>query len=292
MKTHILPLAILSTLLTSCMTQPSAPIEYGSKSSSSSRASISTGSDDIVEKPIIREKTTWGDNQVHEETLNVTPDETSIENEAPTPPQAPPLRTETISHEVIEGETVDSIAKQYDIERDALIKANKLKAPYKLEELQIIKIPPQSSPDSDIPVGDVITPSAAPTPVASEAPSTLPVAGSIISKFGDDTSGIKNNGINIQTSLGSDIHSLSTGSVAFAGNDPKFGNLIIVKSENEDIFMAYSHMNDLILKKGDPISNGQVIGHVGQTGNVTSPQLHFAIRQGKTPIDPVQYLSK
>ena len=105
-------------------------------------------------------------------------------------------------------------------------------------------------------------------------------------------SGVKNNGINIQTSLGSDIHSLSTGSVAFAGNDPKFGNLIIVKSENEDIFMAYSHMNDLILKKGDPISNGQVIGHVGQTGNVTSPQLHFAIRQGKTPIDPVQYLSK
>ena len=55
--------------------------------------------------------------------------------------------------------------------------------------------------------------------------------------------------------------------------------------------MAYSHMNDLTLKKGDPISTGEVIGHIGQTGNVTSPQLHFAVRQGKIPIDPVEYLS-
>ena len=196
---------------------------------------------------------------------------------------------------MIEGETIDSIAKQYGIEKDALIKANKLKAPYKLEELQIIKIPPQIAPDSDVSVGDVITPNnIAPTPAASIAPasaSLLPVSGTIISKFGDINAGVKNNGINVQAPLGSDVHSLSTGSVVFSGNDPKFGNLVIVKSENEDIFMAYSHMNDLTLKKGDPISTGEVIGHIGQTGNVTSPQLHFAVRQGKIPIDPVEYLS-
>ncbi len=297
MKTHILPLAILSALLSSCMTQPSAPIDYGS-GTSSRVSSSSSSSDDIVEKPLIREKTNWGDNQIHEETQNVNPDEAPADTDTPPIQQTPPLRTETISHEVIEGETVDSLAKQYGIEKDDLIKANKLKAPYKLEELQILKIPPQVTNDAlsaeaDISVGDVIEPTKSPI---SQAPShasapTLPALGTIISKFGDNNAGVKNNGINIQAPLGSDIHSLSAGSAVFSGNDPKFGNLIIVKSENEDIFMAYSHMNDLLIKKGDAISSGQVLGHVGQTGNVTSPQLHFAVRQGKTPIDPIQYLS-
>ena len=143
MKTQILSLSILAALLSSCMNQPSAPISYGT-SSSSSAGNSSYNSDDIVEQPIIREKTTWGEKTV-EETLEPTQNEI---DEAPPAPQAPPLRTETISHEVIEGETIDSIAKQYGIERDALIKANKLKAPYRLEELQILKIPPQLS-DND-----------------------------------------------------------------------------------------------------------------------------------------------
>ncbi len=293
---RIVPLTILSTILSSCMTQPSAPIDYNLGASSSSRGSLSSGSNDIVEKPIIHEKTNWGDNQVHEETHNVTPNYISTELDKPKPPlETPPLRTEIITHEVIEGETIDSIAKQYDIERDALIKANKLKDPYTLEELQILKIPPQVSPDADITVGNTITPNVEATSTEHFAQSltpTLPIKGNIISKFGDMNNGIKNNGINIQAPLGSEIRSLSAGSVVFSGNDPKFGNLIIVKSENADIFMAYSHMNDLIPKKGDIISNGQTIGHIGQTGNVTSPQLHFAVRQGKIPVDPVQYLSE
>jgi murein DD-endopeptidase MepM/ murein hydrolase activator NlpD len=39
------------------------------------------------------------------------------------------------------------------------------------------------------------------------------------------------------------------------------------------------------------VKRGQVIAHSGQTGNVTSPQLHFEIRKGATPVDPAQYLN-
>ena len=46
----------------------------------------------------------------------------------------------------------------------------------------------------------------------------------------------------------------------------------------------------LLVKLGDEIRRGQVIARSGQTGNVTSSQLHFAIRKGNTPIDPMQYL--
>ena len=47
----------------------------------------------------------------------------------------------------------------------------------------------------------------------------------------------------------------------------------------------------LLVKRGDPIKRGQVIAKSGQTGSVSSPQLHFEIRKGSTPVDPMQYLN-
>jgi murein DD-endopeptidase MepM/ murein hydrolase activator NlpD len=46
-----------------------------------------------------------------------------------------------------------------------------------------------------------------------------------------------------------------------------------------------------LVKRGDAVKRGQVIVKSGQTGSVTSPQLHFEIRKGATPVDPAQYLS-
>jgi murein DD-endopeptidase MepM/ murein hydrolase activator NlpD len=46
----------------------------------------------------------------------------------------------------------------------------------------------------------------------------------------------------------------------------------------------------LLVKRGDSVKRGQTIAHAGQTGNVTSPQLHFEIRKGSTPVDPTKYL--
>ena len=47
---------------------------------------------------------------------------------------------------------------------------------------------------------------------------------------------------------------------------------------------------ELLVKRGDTVKRGQIIGRAGQTGNVTSPQLHFEIRKGSTPVDPNQFL--
>ena len=53
---------------------------------------------------------------------------------------------------------------------------------------------------------------------------------------------------------------------------------------------AYAHASELLVKRGDAIKRGQTIAHAGQTGNVNSPQLHFEIRKGSTPVDPAKYL--
>jgi murein DD-endopeptidase MepM/ murein hydrolase activator NlpD len=54
---------------------------------------------------------------------------------------------------------------------------------------------------------------------------------------------------------------------------------------------AYANNADLLVKKGDSVKRGQVLAKSGQTGNVASPQLHFELRKGKTPVDPQQYLA-
>ena len=309
MKQHFFSLALISTILSSCMTQTPAPVDYGNSSTAGNSKYSSSGGDDIVEKPIVRETTNWGDKTVETTTTNPNNVDDTAATEsvtpnpiAPEPAPAPPPRTKTISHEVIEGETVDSLAQQYDVDKNAIIKVNKLKAPYTLDELQIIKIPPQTPaapPVTDAmadesPVGDAVAPDdlekAPPAATPPVAASGLPVAGKIISKFGDTQSGSKNNGVNIESPLGTNIISLRAGKAVYSGTDPKFGNLIIIKSNDSEIFMAYSHMSDLMIKQGEIVSKGQTIGHVGQTGEVTSPQLHFAVRQGRTPIDPEKYL--
>jgi murein DD-endopeptidase MepM/ murein hydrolase activator NlpD len=53
---------------------------------------------------------------------------------------------------------------------------------------------------------------------------------------------------------------------------------------------AYAHNQSLAVKKGDTVKRGQTIARVGQTGNVTAPQLHFEIRKGTSAQDPMKYL--
>ena len=48
----------------------------------------------------------------------------------------------------------------------------------------------------------------------------------------------------------------------------------------------------LLVKRGDNVKRGQVIARVGQSGNVTAPQLHFELRKGSSPVDPTPYLTK
>lgn len=138
---------------------------------------------------------------------------------------------------------------------------------------------------------------AAPPP--SSGPATVdsvklrwPASGKIIAGFGSRPDGTHNDGINLQVPLGTDVHAAESGVVAYAGSELKgYGNLVLLRHDNGWV-TAYAHNDELLVKRGDKVRRGQVIAKAGKTGSVDRPQLHFELRQGSRPVDPIPYLEK
>jgi len=117
-----------------------------------------------------------------------------------------------------------------------------------------------------------------------------PVRGSVVSKFGPKKGGLYNDGINIKAKEGASVGCAEDGIVAYAGNELKgYGNLIIVKHAGGWI-TAYAHLKDLNVSRGQKILKAQKIGSVGNTGNVSFPQLYFGLRKGREALNPQDYL--
>jgi murein DD-endopeptidase MepM/ murein hydrolase activator NlpD len=118
-----------------------------------------------------------------------------------------------------------------------------------------------------------------------------PVKARVIAGFGPRPNGQQNDGINLAVPEGTAVKAAEDGVVAYAGSELKgYGNLVLVRHSNGYV-TAYAHAKELMVKRGDPIKRGQVIAKSGQTGNVDAPQLHFEIRKGPAPMDPMPMLS-
>jgi len=118
-----------------------------------------------------------------------------------------------------------------------------------------------------------------------------PVEGEIVSRFGAKKGGLHNDGINIAAPAGTNVIAAENGVVAYAGNELRgFGNLLLVRHADGWI-TAYAHNEKLLVRQGDKVTRGQPIARVGQSGNVASPQLHFEIRKGTDPVDPLPHLA-
>ena len=100
-----------------------------------------------------------------------------------------------------------------------------------------------------------------------------------------------NDGINISVPAGTSVRAAENGVVVYAGDGLKgYGNLVLIKHPNGFV-TAYADNGELDVKRGETVKRGQIIAKSGDTGNVNSPQLHFELRKGSTPVDPTQYLA-
>jgi murein DD-endopeptidase MepM/ murein hydrolase activator NlpD len=134
------------------------------------------------------------------------------------------------------------------------------------------------------------------SPIKAEATGALPtfrwpVRGKVITAYGAKANGKANDGINLAVPEGTPVKAADDGVVAYSGNELKgYGNLVLIRHANGYV-TAYAHASELLVKRGDTIKRGQVIAKSGQSGEVQSPQLHFEIRKGSSPVDPLQFLN-
>ena len=105
------------------------------------------------------------------------------------------------------------------------------------------------------------------------------------------SSDLANDGINIALPEGTAVKAAEGGTVAYAGSELKgYGNMVLIRHPNGYV-SAYANNGELNVKRGDKVTRGQTIAKSGQSGNVSSPQLHFELRKGSTPVDPTGYLA-
>lgn len=119
-----------------------------------------------------------------------------------------------------------------------------------------------------------------------------PAKGKILSGFGQRSDGTHNDGVNVAVPQGTEVHAAEDGEVAYAGSELKgYGNLVLVRHDNGWV-TAYAHNDTLMVKRGDKVRRGDVIAKAGSTGQVDQPQVHFELRQGSKPVDPLPYLER
>ncbi len=119
-----------------------------------------------------------------------------------------------------------------------------------------------------------------------------PTKGKLIATFGAKKGGRRNDGINILAPLGNPVRAAFSGKVIYRGNElPAWGNLLLIKHKN-GWTSAYAHLDRFVVKVGDTLNTGDLVGVVGQTGNVDKHQLHFQIRVKSKPVNPLDYLKK
>ena len=187
-------------------------------------------------------------------------------------------------HEVKKGETLYSISRSYGVDLRTLTLANNMKRPYTLTIGQRLKIP------GGAPVRQTVLEVNLPPRTGSKF--MWPVTGKILSSFGPKAGGLHNDGINIKARRGDQVRAAEAGVVVYAGDDLKgYGNLLLIRHSGGWV-TAYAHSDRLLVKRGDRVTQGQVIAWVGITGGVSEPQVHFEIRKGTVAVDPIKYLNK
>jgi len=184
------------------------------------------------------------------------------------------VAAEEIIYYVKKGESLWSISREYNVKLESIIAANSIADASKISAGQQLRIPNVPGGRSNI-VNFV-----------------WPVRGRITSPYGMRViSGRKDfhAGIDIGGPTGTNIVAAESGRVSYAGYMRGYGNVIIL-SHDGGYSTVYGHNSVNLVKKGQYVKKGSIIGKVGRTGNATGPHLHFEIRLSGKPVNPLTYL--
>jgi murein DD-endopeptidase MepM/ murein hydrolase activator NlpD len=238
------------------------------------------------------------------------------------PPEVVQIEDVVPYHTVHEGDTVGSVASQYNMTRSDLIRLNRLEPPYRLYEGQklVINITVNKSaetesvqllPDTNAVVANPQEPPLLPTPEGPDVivppqqdfiPKTPDFAyvwpiekgrERIAQKFNDSDGYVI-----IHAPAGTAVRAAADGVVMLAcvpgGAAAVFGQTVAIKHPTLKTMTIYAHLQKIDVKVGDKIKQGAIIGKVGSSGtDVSRPQLYFELNNlanGRTAVDPEKFL--
>lgn len=225
------------------------------------------------------------------------------------------------------GDTLYGVSRLFGVNSAQVARLNNMNSPYVLHIGQVLRLPSVIQKTQSVEVSTKMTrvekvmPSRKPVlsqisdngvPVPGEKPVShkkvrvskvttrapkrssgkflKPVNGRIVSGFGSKKSGLYNDGVNIAVARGTSVKAAENGVVVYTGSALKgSGNLVLVRHENQWM-SAYAHLDSIGVKKGQVLKRGSVLGKVGSTGSVSTPQLHFELRRGTSALNPVRYM--
>lgn len=196
------------------------------------------------------------------------------------------LPTDGVYHQVVEGDTLESIAEKYKVEPEAIsaCEYNHLTPPrYAIGPGMRLIVPDGEKPY----IPKVVTSYTGSVPEGARGTGRFdwPVLGRITQGYW-----YGHRAIDIGAPTGSAVLAADGGFVSFAGwTDVGYGYLIVVDHAN-GFATYYAHLSNLYVYVGEPVERGQVIGAVGSTGWSTGPHLHFEVRYGGAQQNPRAYL--
>jgi murein DD-endopeptidase MepM/ murein hydrolase activator NlpD len=116
-----------------------------------------------------------------------------------------------------------------------------------------------------------------------------PLNGPVTGVFGEVRPGHLHSGVDIAVPEGTPIRAADSGRVALMGWVGGYGNYTCVQ-HTASMSTCYGHQSSFATSNGASVTQGQVIGYSGNTGNSTGPHLHFEVRINGSPVDPMGYL--
>jgi len=191
-----------------------------------------------------------------------------------------------VYHTVAKGDTLDSIAKKYKVDIEAItgVSFNNFQPPdYHIEPGMKLIVAGGEKPY----VAKIVTSYSGPVPQGARGTGRFqwPVLGALTQGYWWG-----HRALDIATATGVPVYAADGGFVSFAGwTDVGYGRLIVIDHAN-GYATYYAHLNSFNVLAGQSVQRGQLIGTVGSTGNSSGPHVHFEIRYNYSLLNPRLYL--
>lgn len=206
-------------------------------------------------------------------------------SEALQPGQTLVASAEGVLHLIKPGQTLTDIAVSYAVPKETIASANGISVNETIFAGERILIPTTADTFWE---NVVLLSKGVPTDFI------WPLEGEVVSEFGWREHPVleyrhHHDGIDIDVPEGTSVYASASGRVFFYGDQPGYGNVLILEHKDGFITM-YGHLSSSIVEPGRYVEAGQEIALSGNTGISSGPHLHFEIRNGEFPVDPLRYL--